>query len=385
MSVAIRTEHLTRRFGSFVAVDDLNLEVETGQVLGYLGPNGSGKTTTIRMLLGLLHPSAGRAEVLGYDVVRESELVRSRAGYMSQRFALYNDLTARENLTFYAGVYGVDDPSRVKTVLESLGLDQVQNQRVQNLSAGWRQRLALATAIVHAPGLLFLDEPTSGVDPVARRAFWDLIYELAAQGITVMVSTHYMDEAEYCGRVGIMRAGKLLALDAPEQLKRQLPGRVWEIHADPSIAALPVLEQTAGVVRATLAGDHLRVLASPALQAELLRRELTWSGIVVQSIQPGEATMEDVFMALASDAGRTVSPPPDRSDRRKLAGREATACSSKAKIGSVQSGVTSRAIRWRAPGASPHVNQQGSRTSCVRYLALAQVSWSQSSFSQHWS
>jgi ABC-2 type transport system ATP-binding protein len=301
MSVAIRTEHLTRRFGSFVAVDDLNLEVETGQVLGYLGPNGSGKTTTIRMLLGLLHPSAGRAEVLGYDVVRESELVRSRAGYMSQRFALYNDLTARENLTFYAGVYGVDDPSRVKTVLESLGLDQVQNQRVQNLSAGWRQRLALATAIVHAPGLLFLDEPTSGVDPVARRAFWDLIYELAAQGITVMVSTHYMDEAEYCGRVGIMRAGKLLALDAPEQLKRQLPGQIWEIHADPSIAALPVLEQTAGVVRATLAGDHLRVLASPALQAEQLRRELTWSGIVVQSIQPGEATMEDVFMALASD------------------------------------------------------------------------------------
>jgi ABC-2 type transport system ATP-binding protein len=302
MSVAIRTEHLTRRFGSFVAVDDLNLEVETGQVLGYLGPNGSGKTTTIRMLLGLLHPSAGRAEVLGYDVVRESELVRSRAGYMSQRFALYNDLTARENLTFYAGVYGVDDPSRVKSVLESLGLDQVQNQRVQNLSAGWRQRLALATAIVHGPGLLFLDEPTSGVDPVARRAFWDLIYELAAQGITVMVSTHYMDEAEYCGRVGIMRAGKLLALDAPEQLKRQLPGRIWEIHADPSIAALPVLEQTAGVVRATLAGDHLRVLASPALQAELLRRELTWSGIVVHAIQPGEATMEDVFMALASEA-----------------------------------------------------------------------------------
>ena len=152
---------------------------------------------------------------------------------MSQKFALYGDLTVRENLTFYAGVYGVRDPARVTAVLEELGLAAVQTQRVQNLSAGWRQRLALATAIVHEPGLLFLDEPTSGVDPVARRAFWDLIYELAAQGITVMVSTHYMDEAEYCGVVGIMRAGKLLALDEPERLKQALPGQVWEVAADP--------------------------------------------------------------------------------------------------------------------------------------------------------
>lgn len=301
MSVAIRTEHLTRRFGDFVAVDDLNLEVETGQILGYLGPNGSGKTTTIRMLLGLLHPSSGRAEVLGYDVVRDSERVRSRAGYMSQKFALYNELTARENLTFYAGIYGVDDPRRVPHVIESLGLAPMQNQRVQNLSAGWRQRLALATAIVHAPGLLFLDEPTSGVDPVARRAFWDLIYELAAQGITVMVSTHYMDEAEYCGVVGIMRAGKLLALDDPEQLKRQLPGKTWEIHADPAIDGVQVLERMPGVMRASLAGDHLRVQAAPTVEAEQLRRELFWSAITVHDIQPGVATMEDVFMTLATD------------------------------------------------------------------------------------
>lgn len=301
MSTAIRTEHLTRRFGTFVAVDDLNLEVESGQVLGYLGPNGSGKTTTIRMLLGLLHPSAGRAEVLGYDVVRDAERVRSRAGYMSQKFALYNDLTARENLTFYAGVYGVDDDKRVRTVLASLGLEPMQHQRVHNLSAGWRQRLALAAAIVHSPGLLFLDEPTSGVDPVARRAFWDLIYELAEQGITVMVSTHYMDEAEYCGRVGIMRAGKLLALDAPEALKRRLPGKLWEIRAEPAIAGLPILEQIQGVVRASLAGDQLRVLAAPVVAPEQLRRELSWAGIAVHRIQPGEATMEDVFMALAGE------------------------------------------------------------------------------------
>jgi ABC-2 type transport system ATP-binding protein len=212
MSAVIVAENLTRRFGEFVAVDHLNLQVEAGQVLGYLGPNGSGKTTTIRMLLGLLHPDEGRASVLGYDVVTQSERVRAGSGYMSQKFALYYELTARENLDFYAGVYGVQDRRRVGQVLDELGLAAVQNQRVQTLSAGWRQRLALATAIIHRPRLLFLDEPTSGVDPVARRAFWDLIYELSGQGITVMVSTHYMDEAEYCTQIGIMRAGKLLAL-----------------------------------------------------------------------------------------------------------------------------------------------------------------------------
>ena len=167
MTNVIRAENLTRRFGEFIAVDHLNLEVQAGQVLGFLGPNGSGKTTTIRMLLGLLHPSEGRAEVLGYDVVAQSDQVRAHTGYMSQKFALYNELTARENLSFYAGVYGVRDRRRVGEVLQSLGLTPFQHERVQNLSTGWRQRLALAAAIVHRPGLLFLDEPTSGVDPVA--------------------------------------------------------------------------------------------------------------------------------------------------------------------------------------------------------------------------
>ena len=167
--------------------------------------------------------------------------MRANTGYMSQKFALYHELSARENLTFYAGVYGVRDRRRVDELLDELGLAAVQDQRVQNLSAGWRQRLALATAIIHRPGLLFLDEPTSGVDPVARRAFWDLIYELSAQGITVMVSTHYMDEAEYCTQIGIMRAGKLLALAEPEVLKRQLPGKVWEISADPLLPAVELL------------------------------------------------------------------------------------------------------------------------------------------------
>jgi ABC-2 type transport system ATP-binding protein len=302
VDVAIITSNLTRRFGDFVAVDHLNLEVAPGQVLGYLGPNGSGKTTTIRMLLGLLHPSEGSAHVLGYNVATQPELVRANTGYMSQKFALYHELSARENLTFYAGVYGVRDRRRVDELLDELGLAAVQDQWVQNLSAGWRQRLALATAIIHRPGLLFLDEPTSGVDPVARRAFWDLIYELSAQGITVMVSTHYMDEAEYCTQIGIMRGGKLLALAEPDVLKQQLPGRVWEINADPLLGAVELLEQQPFVHNAALASDHLRVIAEPATTPAQVTDCLAGAGVRTLSIVEGSATIEDVFMALSSSA-----------------------------------------------------------------------------------
>jgi ABC-2 type transport system ATP-binding protein len=297
MSTAIHTENLTRLFGDFLAVDHLSFEVQSGQIFGYLGPNGSGKTTTIRMLLGLLHPSEGRAQVLGYDVVEQAEQVRARSGYMSQKFALYNELTVRENLAFYAGVYGVNDTKRLNEVMGSLEIEAIQNQRVQNLSAGWRQRLALATAIIHRPGLLFLDEPTSGVDPVARRAFWDLIYLLSGQGITVMVTTHYMDEAEYCSVVGIMRAGKLLAIDEPENLKIKLPGLVWEIFAEPLLPALDIVEKLPGVIRASLASDHLRLIAAEDLQVEQIRQNLMEAGITIQDLQQGEPNMEDVFMA----------------------------------------------------------------------------------------
>jgi len=298
MGSVILTEGLTRRFGNFLAVDHLTFEVQAGQVLGYLGPNGSGKTTTIRMLLGLLHPSEGRAQVLGYDIATQPEQVRARCGYMSQKFALYNELTVRENLTFYAGVYGVVEAGRVKSLLGSLGLEPVQNQRVQNLSTGWRQRTALATAIVHQPGLLFLDEPTSGVDPLARRAFWDLIYTLSAQGVTIMVTTHYMDEAEYCSLVGIMRAGRLLALEEPGRLKSSLPGKVWEVSAEPLLAALKVLEGLPGVRRATLASDHLRLVASAEVDAPHISGGLAAAGLAVHSVHPGEPTIEDVFMTL---------------------------------------------------------------------------------------
>ena len=229
----VLVENLTHRFGEFVAVDHINFQINAGEVVGYLGPNGSGKTTTIRMLLGLLEPHEGRATVLGFDAFRQSQEVRARTGYMSQKFALYDDLTVLENLTFYGGVYGIRDKERINATLELVGLTGHDSILTRSLSAGWRQRLALAIALVHRPKLLFLDEPTSGVDPNARRAFWDLIYDMAEDGVTILVTTHYMDEAEYCERVGIMRDGKLLALDTPANLKDQfVPGDVWEISGE---------------------------------------------------------------------------------------------------------------------------------------------------------
>src|SRR5262245_44445734 len=223
MSYVVETDNLTRRFGDFVAVDRVTLRVTPGEVFGFLGPNGSGKTTTIRMLCGLLAPTEGSGRVLGFDIGRESEAIKARIGYMSQKFSLYNDLTVRENLQFYADVYGIDRgerAGRIAELIEMAGLRGRERERVSNLSGGWKQRLALACAIVHRPRVLFLDEPTGGVDPEARRAFWELIYELAQGGVTVFVTTHYMDEAEHCNRIGLMYGGKLVALDTPASLKR---------------------------------------------------------------------------------------------------------------------------------------------------------------------
>jgi ABC-2 type transport system ATP-binding protein len=296
----ILVENLTRRFGEFVAVDHISFEVQPGEVVGYLGPNGSGKTTTIRMLLGLLEPSEGRASVLGFDAFRQSEEVRSRSGYMSQKFALYDDLTVLENLTFYGGVYGIRGRQPIKATLELVGLTGHEAELARALSAGWRQRLALAIALVHQPQLLFLDEPTSGVDPTARRVFWDLIYELAAAGVTVLVTTHYMDEAEFCGRVGIMRDGKLLAMDTPAQLKRTvIPGDVWELCAEPLQAGLEACSKSKGILRVGLTGDHLRVIAERGTSENQLRKEINTDGFSILSLERGEPTLEDVFLSLA--------------------------------------------------------------------------------------
>ena len=298
----ISVENLTRRFGDFLAVDHISFSVEAGEVVGYLGPNGSGKTTTIRMLLGLLQPSEGRAAVLGFDSFRQSAQVRARTGYMSQKFALYDDLTVLENLTFYGGVYGIHTRQEIGATLSLVGLDGHQGDLARALSAGWRQRLALAIALVHQPKLLFLDEPTSGVDPTARRAFWDLIYRLAAGGVTIFVTTHYMDEAEYCGRIGIMRDGKLLAMDTPSQLKtRVVPGDVWEAYAEPLETGLTAGSTIAGVLRVALAGDHLRIITRPGTKASRLRSGLHAAGLRVGAVERSEATLEDVFLSLAKE------------------------------------------------------------------------------------
>jgi len=308
----IQAENLTRFFGDFLAVDHVSFKIKPGEVVGYLGPNGSGKTTTIRMLLGLLLPSAGSASVLGYDVVSQSELLRARVGYMSQKFALYFELTVRENLAFYAGVYGIRDRARIEEVIDLVGLRGLENQRVSGLSTGWRQRLALATAIVHEPRLLFLDEPTSGVDPRARRAFWDLIYGLVEQGVTALVTTHYMDEAEYCNRVGIMRNGRLLAFDTPSALKIEaLPGLAWDVLLDadpetgdqvsslPLLHALNALQTCPCVLRAGLVSDHLRAITPPEITQLSFQEALQQIGLTGVRLEVVEPTLEDVFLALA--------------------------------------------------------------------------------------
>ncbi len=296
----IITQNLTRRFGDFVAVDHVSFTVARGEVVGYLGPNGSGKTTTIRMLLGLLEPSEGSASVLGYDCFRETEQVRQRVGYMSQKFAIYDDLTVLENLTFYGGVYGVTDRQQILDTVAMVGLGAQAGELTRALSAGWRQRLALGIALVHHPQLLFLDEPTSGVDPTARRAFWDQIYTLAEGGTTILVTTHYMDEAEYCGRVGMMRDGKLLAIDTPQRLKETvIPGDVWEVYAAPLETGLDVLKGVDGVLSMGLAGDHLRAITRPGLGERPLRRALEAARLQVSGITRGEPSLEDVFLSLA--------------------------------------------------------------------------------------
>lgn len=313
LSIVTQAEGLTRYFGEFLAVDHVSFAINSSEVVGYLGPNGSGKTTTIRMLLGLLRPSSGTAQVLGYDCVRQSEQLRAHVGYMSQKFALYHDLTVIENLKFYAGVYGIREPSRLAEVISIVDLQGKERQRVSELSTGFRQKLALGTAIVHRPRLLFLDEPTSGVDPRSRRSFWDLIYNLVDQGVTALVTTHYMDEAEYCGRVGIMREGRLLALDTPTNLKNLvLPGFAWAViperkegisdveRMNSLVQTLKALKNCPCVLRAGLVSDHLRAITPAEIDEVRLRANLEEIGISGVRLERVEPTLEDVFLALAS-------------------------------------------------------------------------------------
>lgn len=300
----IHVHDLTKQFGSFTAVDQVSFAVAPGEIWGYLGPNGSGKTTTIRMLLGLLRPTSGRATVLDLDITAQAEAIRPQVGYMSQKFALYPDLTVTENLAFYAGVYGVQNPARrVDEVLELVGLQDRGRELVSSLSTGWRQRLGLGVALTHAPRIIFLDEPTSGVDPQARRTFWDLIYTLADQGVTIFVTTHYMDEAEYCHRLGLMFRGRLLAQGTPAQLKAQVvKGAIWEVQVDGLLAALDAAATIPGVDRVSLAGERLRLVTDSQHTEETLQQAFQERGWRDAAAHLANPTLEDVFITLSQQS-----------------------------------------------------------------------------------
>jgi len=309
---AILTQGLTKRFGAFVAVDNVSFAVSPGEVFGFLGPNGAGKTTTIRMLCGILPPTAGRALVGGVDVAAEPERVRSEIGYMSQRFSLYTDLTVWENLTLYAGIYGIPErrlKKRLNEVMEMSALTGKEESMVEDLPTGWRQRLALGCAVLHRPEVLFLDEPTSGVDPAARQTFWELIYQLSSQGTAVLVTTHYMDEAEQCHRIGMIFDGKLVAVDTPTLFKERIPGKVYELEAEDTIGATEVLRQTPGIAEVSPFGRRLHILTQAAAPTKKeIRQKLGGAGIVISSLERVPPRLEDIFIYLAQkDKAETQS------------------------------------------------------------------------------
>jgi ABC-2 type transport system ATP-binding protein len=304
----IIVEDLVKRFGTFVAVDHVSFNVDRGEIMGFLGPNGAGKSTIIRILCGLLRATSGRARVAGIDVARDPEGVRQRIGYMSQKFSLYRDLTVEENLRFFGGIYRVpasELPERIRFAIDMAGLAGREHALVATLAGGWQQRLALGCAVLHRPPILFLDEPTSGVEPASRRRFWELIHALAAEGVTVLVSTHYMDEAEYCHRAALINQGRLVAIGSPDELKlKSLGGDLLLVECDALGPALAALQQAPGVKDCSVFGSTLHVLVTDAERAlGELPAYLEDKGLPTKRIARISATLEDVFVQLiAADA-----------------------------------------------------------------------------------
>jgi ABC-2 type transport system ATP-binding protein len=310
---AVRVENLTKKFGAFTAVDGVSFEVAEKEVFGFLGPNGAGKTTTIKMLTGLIAPTSGRGTVAGFDVRTQSREIKHHIGYMSQLFSLYADLTVAENIAFFSGLYGVPRERRSERrdwVLEMAGLAEQRRRMTGELSLGWKQRLALGCAVLHQPPILFLDEPTSGVDPISRRGFWDLIYTLAAAGTTVFVTTHYMEEAEYCHRLALMNRGKLIALDTPAHLRENLREPLLEVRASDSTRAVEALQGAPGVAEVGLFGRALHATLREgedvAAACSRIPKLLAEKGIETESIEPIPPSLEDVFVALVEKTGGAV-------------------------------------------------------------------------------
>ena len=299
---AIESVELSKQFDSFTAVDQVSFAVGRGEIFGFLGPNGAGKTTTIRMLLGLLRPTEGRATVLGYDIVHQPEEIRRNIGYMSQRFSLYNDLTVSENLDFYGRTYGVRGEQlrqRKQFVVGMAGLERRERELTRNLSGGWKQRLALGAAILHEPDMLFLDEPTAGVDPISRRAFWDLLYELAEGGTTILVTTHYMDEAEHCQDLAFIHNGRIIAQGAPAEIKLdKMKGQVLEIDCTQPEVAIGALSETALFEEVALYGALIHVVAEDiGLHKPRIEEVLTEVGVQVRAMDVIAPSLEDVFIS----------------------------------------------------------------------------------------
>lgn len=300
---AVTLRNLERRFGDFVAVNRISLDVARGEIFGFLGPNGAGKSTTIRMLCGLLEPSGGSGTVAGFDIRTEREQIKRNIGYMSQKFSLYDDLRVEENIDFYSGIYSIPrekKAARKAWVLEMAGLQDHRQTRTGALPGGWKQRLSLGCALLHEPRVLFLDEPTSGVDPLSRRSFWDLIHQLADQSVTVFVTTHYMEEAEYCDRLAMIYRGELVALGTPSEMKgRLMADQVLALACDRSHEALGVAAAVPGVRDAALFGQHIHLMTEDAATlAPRLQAALEAAGFRVESVEQITPSLEDVFVSL---------------------------------------------------------------------------------------
>ena len=310
--IAVEIQNLVKRFGNFVAVDNVSLNVQRGEIFGFLGSNGAGKTTTIRMLCGLLTPTSGSARVGGFDLATQAEQIKQTIGYMSQKFSLYDDLSVVENIDFFSGVYTVPQElrsARKEYVLKMAGLENRGDTMTHLLPTGWKQRLALGCAILHQPPILFLDEPTSGVDPIARRTFWDLIYQLSAEGHTIFVTTHYMDEAEYCHRLALMHRGRLIGLGSAAELKAALVSHtLMHLESTDVLESLRALEQCTEVVEAAVFGSGLHLMVRDAAAAErAVRAALAEHSIEVKRLAVIEPSMEDVFVAMIEQEERKAS------------------------------------------------------------------------------